>query len=100
MVKTALYVRLNAKKDKVNEVEAFLHKGRELVEGEPATLAWFALRLDDTTFAIFDAFPDEEGRRAHLAGQVAAALMQNAPELLADAPKIEKVDVLASKLPG
>lgn len=100
MVKTALYVRLNAKSDKVNEVEAFLQKGRELVDDEPATIAWFALRLDATTFAIFDAFPDEEGRQAHLSGQVAAALMQKAPELLADEPKIAKVEVLAAKLPG
>ena len=48
---------------------------------------------------IFDAFPDEAGRQAHLSGQVAAALMAKAPELLAKPPVIEKVDVLAAKLP-
>ena len=59
-----------------------------------------ATRAGPSTFAIFDAFPDEAGRQAHLNGKVAAALMANAAELLAEAPKIEQVDVLADKLPG
>jgi quinol monooxygenase YgiN len=66
---------------------------------EPATVAWFSLRLGPSTFGIFDAFPDEEGRLAHLGGRVAAALMAKAPELLAQQPVIEKMDVLAAKLP-
>jgi quinol monooxygenase YgiN len=67
---------------------------------EPATTAWFAIRLGPSTFGIFDAFPDEVGRQAHLAGRATAALMAKASELLARPPVIEKVDVLAAKLPG
>ena len=99
MVKTALFVRLEAKPGKETEVESFLHSGLSIVEGEPATILWFALRLGPQTFGIFDAFPDEEGRQAHLSGQVAAALMAKAPELFAQPPSIEKADILASKLP-
>lgn len=100
MVKTALLVRLEAKPGKENEVEEFLRGGLSIVQGEPATIAWFAIRLGPSTFGIFDAFPDEAGRDAHLSGQVAAALMAKAPDLLAQPPSIEKVDVLAAKLPG
>ena len=100
MVTVALYVQLEAKPGKETEVEAFLKGGLAIVQGEPATTAWFALRLGPTTFGIFDAFPDEAGRQAHLSGKVAAALMAKAPELLAQPPTIEKVDVLAAKLPG
>jgi quinol monooxygenase YgiN len=100
MVTVALYVRLEAKPGKEAEVEAFLKGGLPIVREEPGTLAWFGIRIGPTTFGIFDAFPDEAGRQAHLAGRVAAALMAKAPELLASPPIIEKVDVLASKLPG
>ena len=99
MVTVALFVRLEAKPGKEDEVESFLKGGLAIVEGEPATIAWFALRLGPTTFGIFDAFPDEAGRQAHLSGQVAAALMAKAPDLLSEPPSIEKVDVLAAKLP-
>ena len=100
MVNTALWVRLEAKAGKEKDVEAFLLGGLELVEQEPATTAWFALQLNATTFGIFDAFPDEAGRDAHLDGKVAEALMAKAGELFASPPQIVKVDVLASKLPG
>jgi quinol monooxygenase YgiN len=100
MVQTALFVRLEAKPGMEKEVENFLLGGLPIVQEEPATTAWFAIRLGPTTFGIFDAFPDEAGRTAHLQGRVAAALMARASELLAQPPSIEKVDVLASKLPG
>jgi quinol monooxygenase YgiN len=100
MIKLALFVRLEAKPGKAEEVENFLRGGLPLVEQEPATLAWFGIRLGPTTFGIFDAFPDESGRQAHLSGRVAAALMAKAPELLAQAPVIEKADVLATKFPA
>jgi quinol monooxygenase YgiN len=100
MVNVALYVRLEAKPGKEKDVEAFLEGGLAVVQGEPATTAWFALRMGPSTFGIFDAFPDEAGRQAHLSGRVAAALMQKAADLLAKPPAIEKVDVLAAKLPG
>jgi quinol monooxygenase YgiN len=100
MVKVALFVRLEAKPGKEKEVESFLLSGLPIVQAEPATTAWFGLRLGPSTFGIFDAFPDEAGRQAHLTGRVAAALMAKAGELLAAPPSIEKVDVLAAKLPG
>ncbi|HXW72322.1 MAG TPA: antibiotic biosynthesis monooxygenase [Methylocella sp.] len=99
MVTKALYVRLEAKPGKEVEVERFLVNGLSIVEDEPATTAWFALRLGPSTFAIFDAFPDEAGRLEHLSGRVAAALMSNeVKELLAKPPAIERTDVLAAKL--
>jgi quinol monooxygenase YgiN len=99
MVKVALYVRLEAKAGKEAEVEAFLRSGLAFVEQEPATIAWFAIRVGGSTFGIFDAFPDESGRQAHLGGKLAAALMAKAPELFSQPPRIEKIDVLAAKLP-
>jgi quinol monooxygenase YgiN len=100
MVKVALFVRLEAKPGKEKEVESFLKGGLPIVMEEPATTAWFGIRLGPSTFGIFDAFPDEAGRQAHLSGKVAAALMAKAGELLSKPPSIEKVDVLAAKLPG
>ena len=100
MVKVALYVRLEAKPGKEAEVESFLHSGLALVQEEPETTAWFAIRMGPSTFGIFDAFPSEAGRQAHLHGKVAAALMEKASDLLAQPPDIKKVDVLAAKLPG
>lgn len=99
MVKVALFVRLEAKPGKEKEVESFLMSGLSFVMEEPATTAWFGIRLSPTTFGIFDAFPNEEGRQAHLSGRVAEALMEKAGELFSNPPSIEKVDVLAAKLP-
>ena len=99
MVKLALFVQLEAKPGKEAAVEDFLYGGLPIVEQEPATTAWFALRLGPRRYGIFDTFPDEAGRQAHLTGRVAAALMEKAGELLAKPPSIEKVDVLAAKLP-
>ena len=99
MVKVALFVRLEAKPGKEANVENFLRGGLSVVQEEPATIAWFAIRLGPSTFGIFDAFPDESGRQAHLSGRVAAELTEKASELLAHPPSIEKVDVLAAKLP-
>lgn len=98
MVSVALFVRLEAKPGKEAEVEQFLRDGLAVVQDEPQTAAWFAVRFGPTTFGIFDAFADESGRQAHLNGRVAAALMAKAGELLATPPSIEKVDVLEAKL--
>ena len=97
-VKAALWVQLEAKPGKEAAVEQFLRSGLEIVQQEPATITWYALRLGPSTFGIFDTFPDDAGRQAHLNGRVAAALMAKAGELLAQPPKIEKVDILAAKL--
>lgn len=98
MVSTALFVRLEAKPGKEEEVASFLKSGLPLAQQEPATIAWFGLRLGPSTFGIFDAFPDDAGRQAHLTGPIAAALMAKAGELLSQPPSIEKADVLAAKL--
>jgi quinol monooxygenase YgiN len=99
MSKLALYVRLEAKPGKEEAVAEFLRSGLALVQQEPGTQAWFGIRMGPSTFGIFDTFADEQGREAHLNGKVAAALKEKAGELLAQPPKIEKVDVLAAKLP-
>lgn len=100
MTKCSLYVRLEAKPGKEQEVADFLVGALPLVNQEPDTIVWFALRMSPNVFGIFDAFPNEQGRDAHLSGEVAKQLMAKAPELLATAPEIHKVDVLADKLPG
>jgi len=99
MLKTALFVRLEAKPGKEKEIADFLRSALPLVNAEPATTVWFGIQLGPSTFGIFDAFPDEAGRQAHLTGKVAAALMAKASELFSQPPSIEKVDVLAEKLP-
>src|ERR1700761_8322449 len=95
-----LLVTLEAKAGREDELASFLTGALPLVQREPDTTAWFAIRLGPARFGIFDAFPGDGGRDAHLAGQVAAALMQAAPALLAEAPNVEHVDVLAEKLPA
>jgi quinol monooxygenase YgiN len=99
MVKEALLVRLEAKPGKASAVEEFLRGGLALVEQEPATSTWYAIKLGPSTYGIFDTFPDDAGRQAHLTGRVAAALMAKAPELLAQPPAIEKAEILAAKSP-
>jgi quinol monooxygenase YgiN len=99
-IRTGLYVRLEAKPGQEDAVAAFLKSALPIVERERATVTWYAMRLGPTAFGIYDTFPDDQGREAHLAGQVAAALMQKAPELLASPPAIQKIEILAAKLPG
>ena len=100
MITRALAVKLVAKPGKEAEVEAFLNGGLELVNQEPLTVTWYAVKFNDSTFGIFDTFDGEEGRDAHLNGKVAEALMAKAGELLAEPPQIDKVDVLAAKTLG
>lgn len=98
MVSVAILARIVAKPGKEEEVAAFLASALPLAENEPATTVWFAIRLSKSEFGIFDAFPDNAGRDAHLNGPIAAALMAKASELLAEPPQIRSVDVLAAKL--
>ena len=97
MITKGLAVKLVAKPGKEAEVEAFLNGGFALVNEEPLTITWYAVRFNENTFGIFDTFAGDEGRDAHLNGKVAEALMANAAELLAEPPKIEKIDILAVK---
>ncbi|WP_443747586.1 putative quinol monooxygenase [Asticcacaulis solisilvae] len=95
--KLGLYVELDARQDKIDEVAAFLKSAESLVRSETGTLGWYALRIGDSRFAIFDTFANESDREVHLGGQVAKMLMQKAPDLLTHAPQIHKCEVLASK---
>jgi quinol monooxygenase YgiN len=97
MITKALWVRLEAADGRADDVASFLEQGQALVEQEPGTEAWFAVRLGPTTFGIFDVFEDDAGRDAHLNGEVAKALGTNA-DMFAQAPEINQLDVLAAKL--
>ena len=99
MVTLAVYAKMEAKPGKEAEVEAFLKSALPLVEAEPGTIAWFAIRVSPSVFSIFDVFENEAGREAHLNGKVAAALFAKAPDLFASPPKIDKPALLAAKLP-
>lgn len=98
-VTKALWVPLQAKDDKEGDVQSFLESGKALVDEEPGTIAWFALKWGGGSFGIFDVFEDDAGRDAHLNGKVAEALMAQAEELFSEAPSINKLDVIAAKLP-
>ena len=98
MVHVALFARLTAKPGREADVARLLEKGLALANQEATTPIWFALRLAPTTFGVFDAFADETGRKAHLAGPIAAALMAKESELLAEPLQIEHVDVLGAKI--
>jgi quinol monooxygenase YgiN len=98
MIKLALFVRLEAKTGREQEVESLLRSALDIVDTEDGTQLWFAVRFGPSTFGIFDAFPDEDARQAHLSGQVASSLMEKAPELLAEEPTIERLDILAGKI--
>jgi quinol monooxygenase YgiN len=98
--KVALSVTLKAKPGKEEEVAGFLANAQSLVAQEPGTITWYAFRVDQRTFGIFDSFGSSEARKAHLQGAVAAALLGRAEELLDGAPEIHPVDILAEKLPA
>lgn len=94
-----LLVIMKAKEGKTREVEDFLQAGKALVEDEPATLSWYAFKINENTYAIFDTFSDDSGRNVHLTGKVAAGLMGNAPVILEDfkVSAIQKIDILTYK---
>ena len=97
MVTKALLVRLEARPGKERAVEEFLVSALPLVEREPGTKPWLAVRFGPTTFGIIDAFPDEAARETHLGGPVGKALANKADELFAAPPDISHLDVLADK---
>ncbi|MFT4040310.1 MAG: antibiotic biosynthesis monooxygenase [Thermomicrobiales bacterium] len=98
-VTKALYAMLEARPGKEQDVADFLRDALPAVEAEPDTVGWFAIQISPSTFGIFDAFPDDAGRQAHLSGAVVSALTERADELFATPPNIQMVDVLATKLP-
>ena len=97
MVKLALLARLEARPGKEQEVADFLKGALPLAEKEAGTIQWYALRLGPSTFGVFDTFEQEDGRKAHLSGEIAKALMGRADELFSKPPVIEQVDLLAVK---
>ena len=99
MPNVALWVQLEAKKGKEAEVEKFLRDGLSIVNRESGTITWYALKLGPTSYGIFDTFSDNMGRETHLAGEVAKALKEKASELFSKPPTIERIDILAAKMP-
>ncbi|RCG32100.1 antibiotic biosynthesis monooxygenase [Sphaerisporangium album] len=100
MISVGLLVRVHARPGREHDVEDFLRDGLALIEDEEQCTAWVALRINCTTFGVFNAFGEECGRRAHLAGRLAEALLDRSDELFTRPPTIERVEVLAAKLPG
>jgi quinol monooxygenase YgiN len=98
MITLGIFVRLEAKSGKEEELASFLMQGLELAKQETTTPVWYALRLGGGSFAIFDAFRDETGRQAHLNGAIAKALMAQVPNLLAEPPAIQQLEVMGAKL--
>ncbi len=96
-VDRGLLALLEAKPGKGAELAAFLQQGRELAVAEAGTVTWYAFKISDTTYGIFDTFETEDDRQAHLNGQIPAALGQVGPDLLATDPDIKLVDVIAVK---
>ncbi|MFE7515034.1 putative quinol monooxygenase [Streptomyces sp. NPDC057540] len=99
MTHPGLLARIEARPEHAAQVQELLENALELARGETGTVTWYSFKLGPTTFGVFDTFDDEAGRQAHLNGPIAAALMDIAPTLLAEAPDIRHVDVLAAKLP-
>ena len=97
MEKMGILARMEAKPGKEDEVAAFLEGALPLVQEEPGTVAWYAIRIGPSEFGIFDTFEDHAGRQAHLSGKVAEALMAKASDLFVRPPDIGQIDVLASK---
>ncbi|MFG2192289.1 putative quinol monooxygenase [Streptomyces sp. NPDC048639] len=99
MTKLGLLARIEAKPEYADKVDAMLRDAVQAAREEEHTVTWFAFRQSATTFGVFDTFQDEDGRKGHLEGRIAAALMEAAQTMLAEAPDIRPVDVLAVKLP-
>jgi quinol monooxygenase YgiN len=96
-VRFGLLATLEAKPGRGDDLAAFLQQGRELAAAETGTVTWYAFKISDTTYGIFDTFDDEAGRQAHLTGQIPAALGQVGPDLLAADPDIRTIDIIAVK---
>ena len=100
MAKLAIWAQLEAKPGKEKEVEEFLKSAQPLAEREQGTLSWYAIKMGPGKYGIFDTFANQEGRDAHLSGEVAKALFAKAEELFAKAPAIEQLEILAVKTPA
>lgn len=97
MKKYGLLATVKVKSGKESDVENFLRSAEELAKKEEKTITWYSFQIDQNTFGIFDTFEDEDGRSAHLDGEIARQLMENASKLLSEDPKIRKIDIISSK---
>jgi quinol monooxygenase YgiN len=97
MSKLAIWASLEAKPGKEQEVEAFLKSALPLAEREPGTISWYAIKMGPGKYGIFDTFADENGRNAHLNGEIAKALFAKAADLFSKPPEIAKPEILAVK---
>ena len=97
MAKQAIWVMLKAKPGKEKDVETFLNQGASMAGDEPRTVTWYGVKMGPGVYGVFDTFEDEEGRDAHLNGEIAKALMAKAPELFSNELRIEKMEILAAK---
>lgn len=93
----AILALLKAKPDKADELDSFLRSARDTAAAEEGTVTWYSFRVDETTFGVFDTFAGEEGRQAHLNGEVAAQLGEKAGEWLVAEPDIKLIDLIAVK---
>jgi quinol monooxygenase YgiN len=96
-VTLGILARLEAKPGKGEDLAAFLESGREIAARESGTVTWYAFKLDENTYGIFDTFESEDARQAHINGEIPQALGQVAADLLASDPDIRPVDVIAVK---
>ena len=97
-VTIGVFARLKAQPGKEAQMEQFLQDAKPLVDDEPGTVSWFAIKLGDGEYGIFDVFPDEQGRQAHMEGQVVQLLGERGPEILGGEPQISFFEVVAAKL--
>jgi quinol monooxygenase YgiN len=97
MAKQAIWVMLKAKPGKESDVEAFLKQGATMSNDEPQTVTWYGVKMAPGVYGVFDTFDDEAGRDAHMNGEIAKALMANAPDLFSNEIRIEQMEILASK---
>jgi quinol monooxygenase YgiN len=97
MSRLAIWAQLEAKPGKEKDLEAFLKSAQPLAQSEPGTVTWYAIKMGPSKYGIFDTFADENGRNAHLNGEIAKALFAKAEQLLAKPPEIFKPEVLAVK---
>jgi quinol monooxygenase YgiN len=100
MVTVGLLATLNAKSGREDDLASFLKNALPLAQDEDDTIAWFAIKINSATYGIFDVFPGPEGRQSHLDGPIAAALMDNADDLLRSPPALKPIVVLAAQLPS
>lgn len=79
----ASYIVLKVQPGKGKDLEILLHNAANIItQSEPETSLWLALKIDSSTYAIFDTFTNEAARTTHFKGIVAETLKENAQNLI------------------